>query len=81
MCLAVPCQVLRIDKAGTLDATAVVQLGGIQKEVSVAFVPEVKPGEFVLLHAGFALSIVDEDEAQRLLSTLAELDPGGEVSD
>lgn len=73
MCLAVPGRVESILSAGDFDARAKVSFGGIQKEVCTAFVPDVKPGDYVLVHAGFALSIVDEEEANRLLASLGDL--------
>ncbi len=73
MCLAVPGKVESILSAGDFDARAKVSFGGIQKEACIAFVPEVKPGDYVLVHAGFALSIVDEEEANRLLASLGDL--------
>lgn len=72
MCLAVPGKVESILSAGDFDARAKVSFGGIQKEACIAFVPEVKPGDYVLVHAGFALSIVDEEEANRLLASLGD---------
>jgi hydrogenase expression/formation protein HypC len=60
-----------------------VDFGGIRKEISLAFTPEAKAGDYVLVHVGFALSIVDEAEAQKIFETLKMLDemetPGDEV--
>ena len=49
-----------------------VSLGGMVREVSVALIDDPKPGEYVLLHVGFALARIDEDEAKRTLALLAE---------
>lgn len=70
MCLAIPVQVisLRDTEWATVDA------GGVQKEVSVALLDKVSVGDYVMLHAGFALTRLDPVEAERTLALLAELD-------
>lgn len=70
MCLALPVKVIEL---GTGDA-AVVDLGGVRKEVSLALLDDVGIGDYVILHAGYALSKLDPDEAQRTLALFAELD-------
>jgi hydrogenase expression/formation protein HypC len=50
-----------------------VSFGGIIKKISLAYVPEAEVGNYVIVHVGFALSIVDEDEAQQTLADLAEM--------
>ncbi len=50
-----------------------VSFGGVAKEVSLAYVPEAKVGDYVVVHVGFALSIVDEAEAQQTLAEIAQL--------
>ena len=66
MCLAVPVQVMKC-----LDAQrAVVNLGGIEKEISTALLSEVAEGDYVILHAGYALTRLDEREAQKTLALL-----------
>jgi len=50
-----------------------VDFSGIRKQVSFAYVPDVKPGDYVLVHVGFALQIIDEQEAKCSLQTLDEL--------
>ena len=54
--------------------TGKVDFGGIIKEVSLAYVPEVKIGEYVIVHVGFALSRLDENEAKKVLQYLKEMD-------
>jgi hydrogenase expression/formation protein HypC len=60
-----------------------VQFGGITKDVCLAYVPEAKVGDYVLVHVGFALSVIDEEEAQEIFSyieqieELSELEHGG----
>jgi hydrogenase expression/formation protein HypC len=73
MCLAVPGKLLSIDGADELR-TGRVSFGGIVKEVNLACVPEVKIGDYVVVHVGFALSIVDEAEAQITLDYLRQIE-------
>jgi hydrogenase expression/formation protein HypC len=79
MCLAVPGQILSIAEPPTdrendaLFRTGKVSFGGIVKEVSLAYVPEATVGNYVIVHVGFALSILDEDEAQATLQDLNQL--------
>jgi hydrogenase expression/formation protein HypC len=53
---------------------AKVDFGGVRKEVSLAFTPEAHLGDYVLVHVGFALSVVNEDEARKILDDLSKLD-------
>ena len=69
MCLALPARVETIDE--TTD-TAVVALGEVRKEVSLALVDEVQTGDFVLIHVGYALNKVSPEEAERTLQLFAE---------
>ena len=64
MCLAMPVLVLEL----TADDQAVVDLGGIKKEISLALVEGVQPGDYVILHAGYALQKLDREEADRTLA-------------
>jgi hydrogenase expression/formation protein HypC len=74
MCLAIPCKVCQL-KAG--DA-AVVEVGGIRKEISLALVDGVAVGDYVIVHVGYALTRLDPEEAEKTLAAFAEL---GELSD
>ena len=68
MCLGIPGQVLeRLD-----DGLAKVDFSGVRREVSVVFTPEAGPGDWVLVHVGFALAQIDEDEARATLQLLGE---------
>lgn len=69
MCVAVPGKVERID-----DLAAVVDVGGATVTARIDLVPDVSVGEYVLIHAGFALEKMDEEEAQETLRLLAEAD-------
>ena len=72
MCLAIPGKILSSNDA-LLARTGRVQFGGIVREVRLDFVPEAQPGDFVMVHVGFAISKVDEDEARRTYALLAEM--------
>lgn len=75
MCLAIPGQLQRIEAdADPLRRTGRVSFGGIVKEVSLACVPEAQVGDYVLVHVGLALSVVDEAEAQKLLDDLRAIE-------
>ncbi len=74
MCLAVPGKVISIGDEDPLMRTGKVSFGGVIKEISLAYVPEVKIGDYVIVHVGFALSIVDEAAAQQTLADLAEIE-------
>jgi hydrogenase expression/formation protein HypC len=54
------------------EGLATVDFGGVRREVSVAFTPEVEPGEWVLVHVGFALARIDEEEAEATLQLLGD---------
>lgn len=74
MCLAVPGKVLSIEGAESILRTGKVQFGGIVKEVHLAYLPEAKVDDYVIVHVGFAISIVDEKEATRVFEYLKEMD-------
>ena len=72
MCLAIPGKILETyDRSGVRMAK--VQFGGVSRESCIEYVPEAKVGDYVLVHVGFALSVVDEEEAQRTFALLAEM--------
>lgn len=73
MCLAVPGKVIEV-KGEDIARKGVVDFGGTKREVGLAFVPDVKIGDWVLIHAGLALNAIDEDEAERTLAELKELE-------
>ncbi|MCS7315185.1 MAG: HypC/HybG/HupF family hydrogenase formation chaperone [Bryobacterales bacterium] len=74
MCLAVPGKVVSIlDEGDAALRRAVVDFAGVRREVSLAFTPEAKPGDYVMVHVGFALSVVDQAEAQKIFQYLAEM--------
>jgi hydrogenase expression/formation protein HypC len=73
MCLAIPGKVLEVyDQRGMRMAK--VQFGGISREACLEYVPETQVGDYVLVHVGFAISRVDEAEAERTYQALRDLD-------
>jgi hydrogenase expression/formation protein HypC len=78
MCLAIPGRITAIGEEQLLGRSGVVDFGGVHREVSLAYVPEAEVGDWVLVHVGFALNVVDEDEAARVRADLAELARQGE---
>jgi len=78
MCLAIPGKVVEIYSNEGLQM-ARVRFGGVTREASLDYVPETQLGDYVLVHVGFAISRVDEEEARRTYEALAELDQLGEL--
>ena len=79
MCLAIPGKVEQIQQGENGDfQTGKVVFGQIRKEVNLSMVPEVKVGDYVLVHVGIAISIVDEDEAQKTFEYVKKM---GELDD
>lgn len=74
MCLAVPGKIVSIGPGEGLERSGRVNFGGVIKEVNLAFVPEAQVGDYVMVHVGFAISRVDEREAERIFAYLAELE-------
>jgi hydrogenase expression/formation protein HypC len=74
MCLAVPGLVVELDSSKPPFTSAVVEFDGIKRRVSLACVPEVTRGDYVLVHAGVAISIIDAAEAAKVIDALKQLD-------
>ena len=72
MCLSIPGKLVEIYKDGSL-LMGRVDFGGVLKEVCLDYVPEAKTGQYVLIHVGFAISLLDEEEAQETLGLLREM--------
>ena len=70
MCLAVPGKIVSIDGDEPIVRRGRVEFGGVTIDVSLACVPEAKVGDYVLVHAGFALNVVDEEQARLTLELL-----------
>lgn len=79
MCLAIPGKLTEINGEQTVFRSGKVDFGGVTREVNLAYVPEAETGNWVLVHVGFALSVIDEEEAQKVLlelEALKEIDGG-----
>ena len=73
MCLAVPGKIVSIEGEDPVLRTGRVNFGGIVKQVNFSCVPDAKIGDYVLVHVGFALSIVDEKEAEQVFDYLRQM--------
>ncbi len=74
MCLAVPGKITAIkDNGDPLFRTAEVSFGGVLKDVSLAMLPEAKQDDYVMVHVGVAMSIVDEEEAHQTIEALKQM--------
>lgn len=73
MCLAVPGKLLSIEGDDPAFRTGRVDFCGVKKSVNLAFTPNAAPGDYVLVHVGFALTLVDEEEANRTYQYLAQI--------
>lgn len=79
MCLAVPGKILSIEGMDPVLRSGRVNFGGIVKEINLSYVPEAKIGDYVIVHVGFAISIVDEEEAERTFEYLRQIDELSEI--
>ncbi|AJA46814.1 hydrogenase assembly chaperone HypC/HupF [Clostridium pasteurianum DSM 525 = ATCC 6013] len=68
MCLAVPGRVLKVD-----NYKGVVEIGNMKREVFMHLIPDIKVGQYVLVHAGCAIETIDEEEAEKTLEIIKEL--------
>ena len=73
MCLAIPGKLIDIDES-SYPKMGTVKFGGIRKQICLELVPEVKAGDYVLVHVGFAISTMDEDEANATFDLLREIE-------
>jgi hydrogenase expression/formation protein HypC len=78
MCLAVPGRILGVTGEEPLTRVGRVDFGGIVKEINLVFVPEARVDDYVLVHVGFALTVIDESEAAQVFEHLREM---GELLD
>ncbi len=81
MCLAVPGQIQSITGDDPMMRLGKVNFGGIVKEINLAYTPEAKVGDYVVVHVGFALSAVDEAEAQLTFEYLRQIGELSELED
>ncbi len=68
MCLGIPMKVIKIN-----DGLGIVELGGVRREISLQLVEDIKIGDYVIIHAGFAIQKLNEEEAEETLSLLREI--------
>lgn len=80
MCLGIPGCIESIDDADSILRSGAVSFGGLRKTVNLAYVPEAQVGDYVVVHVGFAISRIDEEEAQRVFRYLEEIGELDEVS-
>jgi len=73
MCLSIPARITEIKQQDSL-LMGMVDFGGVLKEVCLDYVPEAKVGQYVLIHVGFAISVLDEEEAQERLNLIREIE-------
>ena len=71
MCLAIPAKIIEIN-----NQMANVEIGGVSRQASVILLPDASPGDYVLMHAGFAISLVDEEEALETIKLFEQLAAG-----
>ncbi len=76
MCLAIPGRVVAISEGEGFDRRGTVDYDGVRQEVALAYLPETKIGDYVLVHVGFALTRLDAAEAERILKELRDLEIG-----
>ena len=81
MCLAVPGNILSIEGDDPVFRRGRVNFGGIVKEVNLCYVAEAKVGDYVLVHVGVALSIVDEEEAKTVFQYLSDMGDLAELNE
>ncbi len=81
MCLAIPGKVASISGEDPLTRMGKVDFGGVLKQASLAYVPEAQVGDYVIVHAGFAISRLDEEEAGKVFEYLREMEQLSELED
>lgn len=74
MCLGIPGELTEMILDDGLIKTGKVNFGGIVKEVNLSYTPEAKVGDYLIVHVGFAISIIDEKEAMKVFDYLKEID-------
>lgn len=80
MCLAVPGKIESVS-GSDIARMARVSFGGVVREISLAYVPEAEIGDYVLVHVGFAISKIDEEEAKKVFEYLVAMDETGELAE
>jgi hydrogenase expression/formation protein HypC len=73
MCLAIPGRIVTISGDAPMMRFAQVDFGGVGKQINLAYVPHARIGDYVLVHVGFALTVIDETEAEQIFADLQEI--------
>lgn len=81
MCLAIPGKLIEVFNQDPAFRSGKVDFGGIVKEVNLACVPEARINDYVIVHVGFAISILDEEEAKEVFLYLAQIDGLAEIKE
>ena len=81
MCLAIPGKIESVSGDDPLTRMGKVNFGGVLKDACLAYVPEAGVGDYVIVHVGFALSRLDEEEAQKVFEYLRQMDELGELKE
>ena len=81
MCLAVPGKIISVSGRDPLERAGRIDFGGIIKEASLAYVPESVVGDYVIVHVGFALSRVDEAEAEKIFEYVRQMESLAELKE
>jgi len=81
MCLAVPGKILSVEGDDPLLRCGRVDFNGAVKQINLAYVPEAKVGDYVLVHVGFAINTIDEEEANKVFQYLREMGDLAEMED
>lgn len=76
MCLAIPGRLVAISDGEGFDRRGIVDYDGARQEISLAYLPETKIGDYVLVHVGFAMTQLNVEEAERILREIRELEAG-----
>lgn len=79
MCLAIPGKIVSVSGDDPMERTGRVSFGGVIKEVNLAYVPEADIGDYVIVHAGFAISKVDEKEAEEVFNYIKQIEQIHEI--
>lgn len=69
MCLALPAKITKI----LADQKAIANVGGVEREISIALLDEVVPGDYVIIHVGYALTLLDQTEAKKTLALFSAM--------
>ncbi|MCB9437860.1 MAG: HypC/HybG/HupF family hydrogenase formation chaperone [Anaerolineales bacterium] len=73
MCLGIPGQILNVRDEGLFTRTGQVSFGGIVKQINLSYTPEAEAGDYVIVHVGFAITMIDAQEARRVFEYLEQI--------